>query len=244
MSHCVLSCLSLPFLHAYLLTNLLTHSLISSIIYTLVEVYKGGDIDKETEVKNLLAHISHTPPTTSDGRKTNQNNYQNNNQNNQNTDMNRRKEEKVSRTSNSANDDIHSSQKINIDSVVSSLDTESGYDEVRRYYGMSYQNTIPPGNLYSLRQVIAETELVEEIKLSRKNKINARHERQKMRDTEDGNMALVTSTSSSASYASSARPQKVHRPPRVGIEDSPNRGRVWVHNSAKGSSVSTGASQG
>ena len=208
-------------------------------------MYKGGDIDKEIEVKNLLAHISHTPSTSSDERKINQNN----NQNNQNVDMNRRKEEKVPRNFNSPTDDIHTSQKINIDSVVSSLDTESGYDEVRRYYGMSYQNTIPPGNLYSLRQVIAETELVEEIKLSRKNKINARHERQKMRDGEDGNMAPITSsstssTSSSTSYASSARPQKIHRPPRVGIEDSPNRGRVWVHNSAKGSSVSTGASQG
>lgn len=211
-----------------------------------MEVYKGGDIDKEIEVQNLLAHISRTPPTSSDGRKMNQNNYQNINQNNQYVEMNRRKEEKVSRAFNSANDDIHTSQKINIDSVVSSLDTESGYDEVRRYYGMSYQNTIPPGNLYSLRQVIAETELVEEIKLSRKNKINARHERQKMRDGEDGNMAPTTSTStsSSASYTSNARPQKAHRPPRVGIEDSPNRGKVWVHNSAKGSSVSTGAIQG
>ena len=203
-----------------------------------MEVYKGGDIDKEIEVKNLLAHISHTPSTSTDERKINQNN----NQNSQNIDMNRRKEEKVSRNFNNPTDDIHTSQKINIDSVVSSLDTESGYDEVRRYYGMSYQNTIPPGNLYSLRQVIAETELVEEIKLSRKNKINARHERQKMRDGDDGN--IVPITSSSTSYTSSARPQKIHRPPRVGIEDSPNRGRVWVHNSAKGSSVSTGASQG
>jgi hypothetical protein len=224
-----------------LLTYSLTHLLIFSftyILYNLVEVYKGGDIDKEIEVKNLLAHISHTPSTSSDERKINQNN--------QNMDVNRRKEEKVPRMFNSPIDDIHTSQKINIDSVVSSLDTESGYDEVRRYYGMSYQNTIPPGNLYSLRQVIAETELVEEIKLSRKNKINARHERQKLRDGEDGNVVPITSssTSSSTSYTSSARPQKIHRPPRVGIEDSPNRGRVWVHNSAKGSSVSTGASQG
>ena len=209
----------------------------------LVEVYKGGDIEKENEVGKLLAHISQNE------KKSNLNNNQDN------VDSNEIKDDKVgskniNRNINRPTVDFQTTQRINIDSVVSSLDNESGYDEVRRYYGMSYQNTIPPGNLYSIRQVIAETELVEEIKLSRKNKINARHERQKMRDDEDGNFTPSTSTSassatsSSTSYTSSARPQKIPRPPRIGIEDSPNRGRVWVHNTSKGSTVSTGATQG
>ena len=205
----------------------------------LVEVYKGGDIEKENEVRKLLAHISQNEKKI------------NSNKNEEIIDVNKIKEDKagskdINRNVNRPTVDFQTTQKINIDSVVSSLDNESGYDEVRRYYGMSYQNTIPPGNLYSIRQVMAETELVEEIKLSRKNKINARHERQKMRDDEDGNFtpSSTTTTSSSTSYTSSARPQKFPRPPRIGIEDSPNRGRVWVHNSSKGSTVSTGATQG
>ena len=145
---------------------------------------------------------------------------------------------------------IDSQSVVNIDSVVSSLDGELGYDEVKKYYGMSNQKSIPQGNLYSLPLVIEEMKLVEEIKQSRKAKIDARHKRQQ--DNIDSNTNTNnnnnndnnnnsnnsnndrTSTSTSTSTASyNTSRTKQFRPPRANIEDSPNRGKVWVQKSVR-----------
>lgn len=127
---------------------------------------------------------------------------------------------------------IDSQSVVNIDSVVSSLDGELGFDEVKKYYGMSNQKSIPQGNLYSLPSVIEEMELVEEIKQSRKAKIDARHKRQQDNidsnpntDNKNNSDGATTSTTSSRS--------KQFRPPRANIEDSPNRGKVWVQKSVR-----------
>jgi hypothetical protein len=205
--------LSPPFPHSLPFPN--------SFSLTTGEVYKGGEIENEAEVSALLAHIS---PFSTPSR-------------GQNMDKLIQSDRiKTERDYTSSKPSLQSSQKVNIENVVSALDGDLGFDEVRKYYGMSKQNTIPPGNLFSLLPlVIEEIKQVEEVKLSRKLKIDARHERQKIASSNSPETGGVPSTiyPGTTSPNSSERAPKQHRPPRANIEDSPNRGKKWVQKSVR-----------
>ena len=190
---------------------------------TLGEVLKGGDIEREPEVRELLSQIA---------SKLNENKLHlmhrrvigssdNNDFENEGELEGVGEEGEVFK-----HQTIHMNKKIHIDNVVSSLDGDMAFDQVEKYYNRDsslldsfpsiIQNPIPEEKFYTLPVLLNANPVVEEIKISRKLKIEARQERQEKRKLEllsdEHHSATPTTiyltspsfTSSSLSYASSS----------------------------------------
>ena len=180
-------------------------------------MYKGGDIEREPEVQALLLHIApffngnraqdidrkikEIKEITLSGSESNSVSEGIDRVDNL---------EKIQEKSqeNSLQKSIEKSQMMNsIDSVVAALsnDGEMGFDEVGKYYGVISQNANPIA-LKSMPEVIEELLMTEEIKVSRRVKIEARHEKQEMRKLELESLSLsrtpITIYSSSTVYKS------------------------------------------
>ena len=181
------------------------------------EVYKGGDIEREPEVQALLLHIA---PFFNGNRaqdidrkikEIKEITLTNSGSGGVSESIDRVENlEKIQEKSqeNSLQKSIEKSQIMNsIDSVVAALsnDGEMGFDEVGKYYGVISQNANPIA-LKSMPEVIEELLMTEEIKVSRRVKIEARHEKQEMRKLELESLSLsrtpITIYSSSTVYKS------------------------------------------
>ena len=148
---------------------------------SLTEVYKGGDIEKEPEVRELL-HLIKQYSSENKIVKNDIYNIQND-------------EEKYI-------DNIIMTKKIHIDNVVSSFDSEMAFDQVEKYYNQDHSvssstpvslsesilgtevDLISDETYNTLPILINEIALIERTKISRKLKIEARQGRQEKRKLE------------------------------------------------------------